>query len=53
MKKLLPLGILAVFLAAAVILHQQGAGAAPDHRAYFVINQATFTVNGEDRKSVV
>jgi inhibitor of cysteine peptidase len=50
MKKLLPLGILVLFLAAAVVLYQQqGASAAPEHNASFVINQATFTADGEAR----
>lgn len=49
MKKLfLPLGIL-VLVAMAFLLHQQDAGAAPEHKASFVVNQATFTADGQAR----
>ena len=50
MKKLLPVGVLVLALAAAIILNQQrGASAAPDHNASFVVNQATFIADGQAR----
>lgn len=52
MKKLLPVGVLVLVLVlvAAIILYQQrGVSAASDHHASFVVNQATFTADGQAR----
>lgn len=49
MRKLLPVGLLVLVLAAAFILNMHGASAAPDHHASFVLNQATFTADGQAR----
>ncbi|MDD4239169.1 MAG: beta-propeller domain-containing protein, partial [Desulfotomaculaceae bacterium] len=50
MKKLLPVGVLILALAAAFILYQErGASAASDHNASFVVNQTTYTTDGQAR----
>jgi len=50
MRKLLPVASFVLVLTIAIFLKQQHiAGALPDHTASFVVNQTTFTLDGEAR----